>query len=463
MANDTARVYRSDEGFVLQLIEPLFNKLALDRSPDVIASPRSEVEVVNLIREASQQGWKVAVRSGGHSWIASSVRSGGLLLDMSAFNSISIDATTRTAKVGPAVRNAELVKALAAEGLAFPVGHCGTPGIGGFLLGGGIGLNWGHWKPACFSVRSVRVVMADGRLVVASELENSELLWLARGSGPGFPGVITEFEIECQTRPADTRVSSWLFDIDSLNQVTGWVVNASRNLPSNVVVGVSTFGPERPMLPPSEGVPSHLVGVTAIAYVDSEEEAREVLNALREGPGCSSVFQSELAPVPFEMLNSAFDATYPENHHYLADTFWTPLDVHGAMSTISELIREAPSGKSFVLAVMPGHGAAGQGLPDKEAAYSMDERTVILTYAIWKEAADDQSNRRWMKDVVAKLEPISKGHFLSEADLHVSPQRASRCFSQANWQRLIDLRRVFDPHGTFHGFPGAGFDKTPSS
>jgi hypothetical protein len=163
------------------------------------------------------------------------------------------------------------------------------------------------------------------------------------------------------------------------------------------------------------------------------------------------------------MLNSASDARYPENHNYLADTFWTPLDVQGAMSTISELIGEAPSGKSFVIAVMPGHGAAGQGLPDKEAAYSMDERTLILTYAIWKEAADDQSNRRWMKDVVAKLEPISKGHFLSEADLHVSPQRASRCFSQANWQRLIDLRRVFDPHGTFHGFPGAGLDKTPSS
>jgi FAD/FMN-containing dehydrogenase len=74
----------------------------------------NEFEVVNLIREASQQGWKVAVRSGGHSWIASSVRAGGLLLDMSAFKSISIDATTRTAKVGPAVRSAELVKALAA-------------------------------------------------------------------------------------------------------------------------------------------------------------------------------------------------------------------------------------------------------------------------------------------------------------------------------------------------------------
>ena len=131
-----------------------------------------------------------------------------------------------------------------------------------------------------------------------------------------------------------------------------------------------------------------------------------------------------MAPVPFEMLNSDFDPSHPENHHYLDDTFWTPLDVQGAMSTIGGLISEAPSGKSFVLAVMPGHGAAGQGLPDKGAAYSMDERTVILTYAIWKDAADDQSNRRWMKD---------------------------------------DLTRVFDPHGTFHGFPGTGSDKPPSS
>ncbi len=163
------------------------------------------------------------------------------------------------------------------------------------------------------------------------------------------------------------------------------------------------------------------------------------------------------------MLNSIIDTTFPKNHNYLADTFWTPLEVQNAMSMLSELIKEAPSGKSFVLAVMPGHGAAGQGLPDKEAAYSMDERTLIYIYAIWKEAADDQPNRRWMKNVAAKLEPISEGHFLSEADLYVSPQRASRCFSQANWQRLIDLRRVFDPHGTFHGFPGAGFDKTPSS
>jgi hypothetical protein len=50
MANNTARVYRSDEGFVRQLIEPLFNKLALHRSPDVIVSPRTEIErLVGLV------------------------------------------------------------------------------------------------------------------------------------------------------------------------------------------------------------------------------------------------------------------------------------------------------------------------------------------------------------------------------------------------------------------------------
>ena len=114
-------MYRSDEGFARQLVEPLFSKLGLDRSPDVIASPRSEVEVMKLIREASQQGWQVAVRSGGHSWIASSLRSSGLLLDLSAFTSISIDATTRT--VGYRNLGRSQLAIAANEGVLRMLGH----------------------------------------------------------------------------------------------------------------------------------------------------------------------------------------------------------------------------------------------------------------------------------------------------------------------------------------------------
>ncbi|MER6546723.1 hypothetical protein [Streptomyces sp. NPDC001250] len=44
------------------------------------------------------------------------------------------------------------------------------------------------------------VVTAAGELVRCSETENADLFWAARGSGPGFFGVVTEFRL--RTRPS---------------------------------------------------------------------------------------------------------------------------------------------------------------------------------------------------------------------------------------------------------------------
>ena len=51
------------------------------------------------------------------------------------------------------------------------------------------------------SVEAIDVVTADGELVRADEEQNAELLWAARGSGPGFFGVVTRFHLRLQPRP----------------------------------------------------------------------------------------------------------------------------------------------------------------------------------------------------------------------------------------------------------------------
>src|SRR5439155_5190682 len=141
------------------------------------------------------RGLRISIRSGGHSWIGASLRDGGLLIDLSHLNSVSIDPAGRTAVVGPAIRNVELMAALAPYGLAFPAGHCPTVGVGGFLLGGGQGWNQGVWGPACLSVQAIDLVNAEGELITADARQNAELLWLARGVGPGFPGVILRYHL----------------------------------------------------------------------------------------------------------------------------------------------------------------------------------------------------------------------------------------------------------------------------
>ncbi|MBS1878891.1 MAG: FAD-binding oxidoreductase [Actinobacteria bacterium] len=454
MDTEIPHLHRGEAGFEQRVEDLVFNSIPLGRAPDVVASPRSEDEVVEIVRAARSAGQKVAVLSGGHNWIGASVHDRGVLIEMSAFDRIEIDPDARTARVGTAARSGAVADALAARNLAFPTGHCGLPGIGGFVLGGGFGLNVGRWKPACFSLRGVRVVTAAGELVVASESEHPELLWLARGAGPAFPGVVTELEIELQDRPADTRVSSWVFALDDLAAVSRWIGEVSPELPSNLEVAVIGLGPDRPEYPPGDGFPDHVVVVEAMAFVDDAEEAREAVAPLAAGPGFAPLGHSDLEPLPYEQIHTGFDAMCDENDRYLADTFWTDRDLE-ALTPLEEAIRRAPSGKSVVMAEMFGHGEK-LGLTGEDAAYSIDGRTLVMAYAIWEDAASDDANRAWHAGVRDLLEPISIGHFVNEADLHADPERLSRCFTPANWERLVSLRGKWDPDGLFHDPPGSG-------
>ena len=455
MGTEHRELARGEASFDRRLDELLFNKLPFERTPEILASPRSEEEVAEIVLGARRDGRRVSVLSGGHSWIAAPLRDSGVLLDMSAFDRIEVDAAARTARVGAAARSGTLAKALAAEGLAFPSGHCGTPAFAGYVLGGGLGLNWGRWKPACYSLRAIRAVTATGEIVAASESENPDLLWLARGCGPGFPGVITEFEIELQDRPADTRVSSWLFALDDLAAVARWVSEASPSLPSKVEVATALLGPERPEFLPAEGYPERVVAVSAMVFADDEREAREAVSSLAAGPGVPNLAHGDLDPIPFEGLSDAFDAEYPEDHRYLADSFWTDEDVEGGLVRLAEEFERAPSGKSNVIALMPGNGSRLE-LPLETGAYSMDERTLVMHYAVWQDPAADAANHEWIRSMSASVEPIATGHFISEADLIAHPQRLARCFLPAHWERVQELRARFDPEGLFFGMPGEG-------
>lgn len=452
MATDIPRLTRGEADFDRQVADLVFNALPLDRTPDAVVRPRTEEEVVAVVREARAAGRQVSVLSGGHNWIAAGVHEGGVLIDMGAFDRIEIDAEARTALVGTAAPTGVVAETLAAAGFAFPTGHCGLPGIGGFLLGGGFGLNVGNWKPSCFSVRSVRVVTAAGELVVASESENPELLWLARGAGPAFPGVVTALELELKDRPAATCISSWVFDLDDIAAVTGWINQVSSELPSNVEVAVVALGPERPDHPPSDGFPDHIVTVEAIVFAASPEEARAAVGPLAAGAGTEPLAHADLEPVAYEEVHQGFDAMCHDGDRYLADTFWTDLDLE-SLASLKDAIRSAPSGKSVVMAEMLA-GGGKFGFAPEDAAYSIDGRTLVMAYAIWDDPAADDANRSWHADVREQVEPISMGHFVNEVDLHARPGRLARCFTEASWERLLELRGKWDPDGLFHDPPG---------
>ena len=61
----------------------VWNGIKPDRSPDVIVTVMDDDDVVQAINFARENGLKVVVHGGGHTWCGLAVRNGGMTIDLS--------------------------------------------------------------------------------------------------------------------------------------------------------------------------------------------------------------------------------------------------------------------------------------------------------------------------------------------------------------------------------------------
>jgi FAD/FMN-containing dehydrogenase len=358
-----------------------------------------------------------------------------MLIDVANLDGIEIDGVHATAAVGPGVVSLDLAHRLARDGFAFPLGHCGSVRLGGYLLGGGVGWNGGAWGPACASIEAVEVVTADGRLLHATADEHPDLFWAARGGGVEFCGVAVGFHLRLQPLPRAIVTSTFAHPIDATEAVARFADEATRHLAPNIESTiVLTAGS-------ASGVPS--CTLTATAFCDEETTARAALAPLAACPA-PSTSRFENQATPFDSLYQTVGEAYPERHRYLADAMWSDAPAAEVLAAIREPVARAPSTRSHVLcALLPP-------MPLPDGALSMAARLYVASYAVWSDPADDVANTSWHRSVIDALEPFATGYYLGESDVIGDATRARRSFAPAARARLADVRRAYDPAGLFH-------------
>ena len=418
----------------------LWNSRKPRRFPEIVVKAADAADVQAAVKFAAANGKRVSVRGGGHHFSTIALQD-CVVIDLSAMNALKVDPGTRTARAQPAVTNGRLAAELGEHGLAFPTGHCASVPLSGYLLGGGIGWNAGAWGIACHNVESVEVVLADGSLVTASETENVDIFWAARGAGPEFFGVVTEYRLRLHDLPRAIRTSVWVYPLDDSEAVEDWMSRTMRIVPRNVeFTSVFSSAP-----PPLAGKARKTVSAVATVFADTEEEAQATFAQIAAGAPEGALDIQQSLETPFEVLYLIMGQFFLEGRRYAADTNWTA-DAPRQMATMADAIETAPSPESFALGVVlpPPDGRA---MPD--AAFSMVGPVFSCTYAIWQDADQDEANLAWVRTTSEKLAPISLGHYIGEADLDIAA-RSRRSFAPDVFDRLRELQRRYDPASLFH-------------
>lgn len=423
-----------------------WNAWVPERQPDLIVRVANQADVVRTLAFARAQKRRVVVRGGGHSWCASAVRDGGVMLDLGRLNTLSVDPAAATASVGPAIRGTELLAELAPHGLAFPVAYCPTVPLGGFLLNGGNGLNYNRWGSACSNVLAIDLVLADGRELTVSSNKHPDLFWAARGAGPGFFAVATRFHLALRPLPRALTLSSFVFpqaEIATACQlVDDLSARVSRDL--NLVLGITAA--------PIDSADSNSVtaNILGIAFVDDKDEAASVLAPLNDDPRVKRTLSSTFnAPGDLNGLHAAVGAALPGGYRYLADNIYSNEPVATVLAGIAEHYATAPSRVSNIMVPCfhPDFSLSG-------TAHSMWGRQLVYQYAIWTDPATDAANQAWHAGVMARLDPHRVGRYVGEADLTRSRKSASECYAPEAWKRLRTLRENYDPDGMFFDYLG---------
>ncbi|KAL4733475.1 FAD binding domain protein [Aspergillus similis] len=421
----------------------VFNQRRPRRYPLAVAKATCVDDIISAVRLAKEKKCRVAVRSGGHSWAAWSVRDDSILIDLGNYKHLAVDATKHIAQASPSMTGEEINGTLIKEyGLMFPGGHCPDVGLGGFLLQGGMGWNCRGWGWACERVKAVDVVTAEGQLLHCNQEQNEELYWAARGAGPGFPGVITQFHLELIPYPKrGFRSSRYFYPISKYHEAFNWIIAITPTFDIDTEITALSLYPDS-----SDEICFFILFVTLKHTPEEAEAALAPAHQSRPSGTVEEWFCREDS-LANQYINQR--KANPDGHRYCSENAYLQND-----ADVPKLLEEAfttlPHRKAFSLwyAMNP---CSRRRLPDM--ALSMQSDHYFALYTVWEEEVDDTRCEAWVRNVMQQVQRHSVGAYMGDADFQA---RQTRYWSESNWRRLQEIRKKWDPAGRICGYLDKG-------
>ncbi len=415
-----------------------FNK-RFSATPSGVVSVASVADVQRAIEWAHDVGVDVVARGGGHSYAGYSANT-GLVIDLSALNTVSANGSTGLVTAAGGARMADVYAAIQPYEMAFPLGNGASVGIAGLTLGGGSAATSRKFGLTADTLVRTTIVTADGRLVDCDAAQNADLFWACRGGGGGNFGI--NVSLTFQARPvSDVSTCLLLWNRTDAPKVLALLQEIGWHAPDefSVRLGVNTTGGSDIIV---SAVGQHL------------------------GPACE--LREILAPV--------LAVARPVREDIADRTFWQAKDYllhetsEGAFAVrtnfaLAPLPEEAfaemlswidgwpgssnPDGGGF--AMFGWGGEINRVAPEDTAFPHRDANYLVSVDTSWTE--DDEpdtvdANFRWLAGLQEALAPyMSEGAYLNFIDPDLPDWRTA--YYGANYPRLVEIKRRVDPDDVF--------------
>jgi FAD/FMN-containing dehydrogenase len=415
---------------------------SIDRRPCAVAQCADVADVIAAVKLARSNDLAVAIRGGGHNVAGFGVCDDGIVVDLSRMKSVRVDPVERTVRVEGGATWGDVDHATHAFGLAVPGGIISTTGVGGLTLGGGIGHLTRKCGLSCDSLLSADVVLADGSLVTASEIDHPDLLWALRGGGGNY-GVVTSFEFEAH-EVATVVAGPILWDLDQAADAMRVYREFMRTAPDEVNAFFAFL-----MVPPGPPFPPALhlkrMAAAGACYVGPQERAMGALAPLLKfGPPALV----GLGPMPLPALQSAFDALVPPGlqHYWKADFFETLSDE--AIEVHLEYGPKIPNVNS-AMHIYPVSGQAQRVGPEETAFSFRDADFSAVIAGMFHNPDDTPAYRNWVREYWSALHPYSAGGAYVNFMMDEGDERIAATY-RGNYERLAEVKAQYDPKNLFH-------------
>jgi FAD/FMN-containing dehydrogenase len=405
--------------------------------PLAVAFCESADDVARCVRFARRHGVQLAARSGGHSYGGYSSVSGGLVVDVSRLRAVTLAGDGTTATSGAGAQLGHVYEQLWNAGrVTIPAGSCSTVGIAGLTLGGGHGFASRAFGLTCDSLRSLRIVTADGKVLDADPLEHADLLWASRGGGGGTFGIVTSFR----------------FGVHPVGRVSTFTVEWPW---SDAPQALAAWQAWAPAAPP---------GLFTVLSLSAAAGGQPAVRAVGQYLGPAATLAGLLTPLanagaPTRV--STVDREWLASTRYWgggtargtfaarSDYAFRPLSRAGLRALLDgvEARTRGPAGAVTVL--LDSYGGAIRRTPSGGSAFAHREALFSLQeIAAWAPGGPAAANLAWLAAFHASLRPHLSGFAYVN---YVDPMQRDwqRAYFGRNLRRLQAIKKRYDPGEVF--------------